>query len=295
MGRVTVLINRGGGAASADAAIADKVAEAFRKAGVEADVELIDGGECEVRCRAISERGDDMLVVGGGDGTISAAASALAGTETLLGLLPLGTLNHFARDLGVPADLNQAAALIAGRSERAVDVGEMNGRVFINNSAIGLYPLMVVDRDLQRVKLGRSKRLAMLVAAVRTLVRFRRHRLSLTVNEQRAQVETPLLFVGNNRYRLDIGAAGQRESVNDGCLSVYVMRQTSRRGFVAATLRALLGRARPEDMVRLEQVKRLRVGSARSRLTVSLDGEVLRTEPPLEYRIRTQALRVIAP
>jgi diacylglycerol kinase family enzyme len=130
---------------------------------------------------------------------------------------------------------------------------------------------------------------------VRSLVRFRRHRLSLTVNEQKAQVETPLLFVGNNRYRLDIGAAGQRESVNDGCLSVYVMRQTSRRGFVAATLRALLGRARAEDMVKLEQVKRLRVGSARSRLAVSLDGEVLRTEPPLEYRIRTQALRVIAP
>jgi YegS/Rv2252/BmrU family lipid kinase len=295
MARVTILINRGGGTASAYPAIGDKVAEAFRNSRLEPDVELIDGGQCEVRCRAIAERGDELLVVGGGDGTISAAASALAGTKTLLGVLPLGTLNHFARDLGIPADLGEAAALIARHSERRVDVAEMNGRVFINNSAIGFYPLMVVDRDLQRVKLGRSKRVALIVAAVRTLARFRRHRLTLTVNEEKATVETPLLFVGNNRYRLDLGAAGQRESVEDGCLSVYVMRRKNRWGFVAASVRALLGKARPEDMVRLEGVKRLRVASNRSALAVSLDGEVVRAAPPLEYKIRTQALRVIAP
>src|SRR6185503_9048517 len=120
---------------------------------------------------------------------------------TLLGILPLGTLNHFARDLGLPADLDEAAKLIAGRNGRRVDIGEMNDRVFINNSAIGLYPLMVVDRDLQRRRLGRSKRLAMLVASVRTLVRFNHQRLTLTVNDRKAQVDTPLLFVGNNDYR----------------------------------------------------------------------------------------------
>ena len=80
------------------------------------DVELIAGGECEVRCRAIAERGDELLIVGGGDGTISAAASAIAGTETMLGIMPLGTLNHFARDLGIPAGFGEAAALIASRS-----------------------------------------------------------------------------------------------------------------------------------------------------------------------------------
>src|SRR4029453_16145489 len=95
-----VLINRGGGAVAADPKIVDKVADALGSAGVDADIELVQGGDYEVRCRAISERGDPCLIVGGGDGTISAAASALAGTETLLGILPLGTLNHFARDLG---------------------------------------------------------------------------------------------------------------------------------------------------------------------------------------------------
>src|SRR4051794_35025161 len=98
MAAVTVLINRGGGAASADPKIGAKVAKALKKAGVDAEVELIGGGDCAVRCRAIAERRDELVVVGGGDGTISAAASALAGTGTLLGILPLGTLNHFARD-----------------------------------------------------------------------------------------------------------------------------------------------------------------------------------------------------
>jgi YegS/Rv2252/BmrU family lipid kinase len=292
---VPVLINRGGGTVVADPKVADKVSDALGAAGVDADVELIDGGDCEVRARAVAERGDPVLIVGGGDGTISAAASALVGTETRLGILPLGTLNHFARDLGIPSDLDEAAKLIAASKERAVDVAEMNGQIFINNSAIGLYPLMVVDRDVQRKRLGRSKRLAMLVASVRTLVRFRHHRLTLTVNDEEARVDTPLLFVGNNDYRLDIGAPGQRESVDDGQLCVLVMRKKTRVGLIAASIRALFDRARRDDMVRLDGVERLRVESHRSSLAVSLDGEVVRSEPPLDYRIRKQALRVIAP
>jgi diacylglycerol kinase family enzyme len=171
----------------------------------------------------------------------------------------------------------------------------MNGRIFINNSAIGLYPLMVVDRDLQRRRLGRSKRLAMIVASARTLVRFGHQRLVLTVNDEQGQVDTPLLFVGNNDYRIDLGAPGRRASLDDGELSVMVMRKKTRRGLIAASIRALLNRTRPDDMVRLEHVERLRVSSHRRQLPVSLDGEVMRAEPPLDYLIRKRALKVIAP
>ena len=295
MTALSILVNGKGGAASRDPDIAKTVAAAFETAGVDAEVELIDGGECEVRAKAIAERGDRLVVVGGGDGTISAAASALIGSKTALGILPLGTLNHFARDLGVPTKLEDAAALIATGKPRPVDVAEMNGRIFINNSAIGLYPLMVRDRDIQRKKLGRSKRLAMLVASLRTLARFRHQRLTLTVNDEKARVDTPLLFVGNNDYRLDVGAAGQRDSLDDGQLFVLVMRKNTRRGLIAASIRALFGRSRPDDMVRIDGVERLRVGSHRSHLAVSLDGEVVRETPPLDYRIRKRALRVIAP
>ena len=293
---IPVLLNRQGGALSANPQLAEQVEQSLAAAGLEVEVELLTGGECAVRSRAVAERGDPLLIVGGGDGTVSAAASALAGTDTILGLLPLGTLNHFARDLGIPADLNEAAQLIAARNERRVDIGEMNERVFINNSAIGLYPLMVIDRDLQRKRLGRSKRLAMIVASVRTLARFNSHRLTLTVNDETTgRIDTPLLFVGNNDYRVDIGAAGTRESIADGQLCVFVMRKKTRSGMLAASLRAFIGRSRPDDMVRLDGVERLRVSIARSHLAVSLDGEVVRAEPPLDYRIRKQALRVIAP
>jgi diacylglycerol kinase family enzyme len=296
MAPVSVLINRGGGAVAADSEIRDKVARALDSAGIEAALELIAGGECAVRSRAITERGDPLLIVGGGDGTVSAAASALVGTNTALGILPLGTLNHFARDLGIPTDLEEAATLIAAGNTRQVDIGEVNDRVFINNSAIGLYPLMVVDRDLQRRKLGRSKRLAMLLASLRTLFRFSHYRLTLTINEERTgRVDTPLLFVGNNDYRIDLGAPGQRERLDGGELCVFVMRKKTRRGFVAASIRALFDRSRPEDMVRLEDVQRLWVSSRRSKLAVSFDGEVVHAAPPLDYRIRSRALAVIAP
>jgi len=295
MARVPVLLNCNAGAAGSDPKIGEKVADALAKAGFDAEVELIDGGKCEVRCRALVERGDRLIVVGGGDGTVSAAASALVGSETLLGILPVGTLNHFARDLGISTNIEEAIKLIASRPERRVDVAEMNDRLFINNSAIGLYPLMVIDRDLQRVRLGRSKRLAMIVASLRTLARFNHQRLTLTVNDQQARIDTPLLFVGNNEYRTDIGAAGQRESIEDGELSVYVMRKKTRRGLIAASIRSLLNRSRPDDMVRIEGVERLCVSSRKRQLAVSLDGEVVRAKPPLDYKIRKKALRVIAP
>lgn len=295
MARVTVLLNRGGGAVRADPKIGGKVGEALRAAGIDAKVEMLDGRKCETRCRAVAERGDELVVVGGGDGSISAAASALVGTKTMLGILPLGTLNHFARDLGISDDINEAAKLIASKRARQVDVAEMNDRIFINNSAIGLYPLMVLDRDVQRRKLGRNKRLAMIVASFRTLARFHHQRLTLTVNDERARIDTPLLFVGNNGYRLDLGAPGQRESIEEGCLSVFVMRKKNRRGFLAASIRALFNREREDDMVRLERVQRLRVDSHRSALAVSLDGEVVRAAPPLRYKVRTKALKVIAP
>src|SRR5437870_5621428 len=126
MARVPVLLNCNARAVEADAEIADKVAEALAAAGIDGQIELLESGKCEVRCRAIAERGDPLLIVGGGDGTIGAAASALAGTETVLGILALGTLNHFARDLGIPLDTDDAAKLIARRTERRVDVAQMN-------------------------------------------------------------------------------------------------------------------------------------------------------------------------
>jgi len=119
--------------------------------------------------------------------------------------------------------------------------------------------------------------------------------LTLTINDEKERVDTPLLFVGNNDYRVDLGAAGKRESIEGGRLSVFLMRKKTRVSFIAASIRALFNRTRGDDMVQLEGVTRLRVSSGKRSLAVSLDGEVVRAEPPLDYKIRRKALRVIAP
>lgn len=289
--KAQILINRGAGSVGDGSAIE----QALNGAGITGELHRLDGADIKGAAKSAAASGAELVIAGGGDGTISCVAGALAETDTALGVLPLGTLNHFARDLGIPADLDQAAKLIATGQPRRVDVGEVNGRTFINNSAIGLYPLMVVDRDTQQHRLGRSKRLAMIVAAFRTLARFHHERLTLTVNDEReARIDTPLLFVGNNDYRVDLGAPGQRESVDDGELCVLVMRKKTRRGFLAATLRAMFDRARADDLVRLDHVTHLRVQSRRGSIATSLDGEVVRMEPPLDFKIRPKALKVIA-
>jgi len=290
--KAQILINRGGGSVGDTSAIRT----ALDGAGVQGDIRLLDGHEIPDAAKAAVTHGAELVVAGGGDGTISCVAGALAGTGAKLGILPLGTLNHFARDLGLPLDLAESAQVIANGTPRAVDIAEVNGRLFVNNSAIGLYPLMILDRDSQQRRLGRSKRLAMIVASFRTLVRFHHRRLTLTVNDERAgRIDTPLLFVGNNDYRVDIGAPGRRESLDDGELCVFVLRKKTARGLIGATIRALLDRSRDDDMVRIEGVERLRVASKRSHLAVSLDGETAIMDTPLDYRIRPKALQVLAP
>ena len=272
-----------------------EVAAALSAAGVSAKVEAVEGDAIRDRVETAIKAGAKLVIVGGGDGSVSSAAQALAGSDSTLGILALGTLNHLARDLGIPPDLKQAAELIGSAQARAIDVAEVNGRTFINNAAIGLYPLMVVDREAQQQRLGRSKRLAMLVASLRTLARFHHQRLMLSVDGGERRVDTPLLFVGNNDYRLAVPAAGQRDRLDDGQLCVMVMRKKGVPGFLAAVARALLGIPRPDDMVRLDGVTRLTVDSARSTITLALDGETVAMKPPLEFHIRPGALKVIAP
>jgi diacylglycerol kinase family enzyme len=289
--KAQILINRGGGSVGETLAIR----RALDAAGIDGEVQVLDGAELHEAARKAVAREPRLIIAGGGDGTISSVAGAVAGTSTKLGILPLGTLNHFARDLGLPLDLAGAAKLVASGKTRRVDVAEINGRVFINNSAIGVYPLMISDRDRQQDKLGRRKRLAMAVAAVRTLFRFSSRRLTLTVNDREAQVDTPLLFVGNNDYRLELPGTGTRETLDGGELCVMVLRRQSRLGFIAAVARSLIGRDRPMDIAELDDVEQLRVDSSHSFLTISLDGETAKMETPLMYRIRPMALEVIAP
>jgi diacylglycerol kinase family enzyme len=293
--KAVILINQCGGTAEGDLDIGPKVEAALRAAGIEGKVELLDGAGVAKRAKEAVEQKTPLVIAGGGDGSISAAAGAIAGTETCLGILPLGTLNHLARDLGIPFDIGEAAAIIGAGHERRIDVAELNGRVFVNNSALGLYPLMVVDRDAQQKRLGRSKKLSMAVAAVRTFARFRHSRVTVCADGSRVPIDTPLLFIGNNQYDVALPSPGKRAVLDNGKLCVLVLRKTGRWGLFAVAIRTLLGLTRKDALIRLDAVERLRVESHRSHLTVSIDGETEQMHSPLEYNIRKAALRVMAP
>ena len=292
--KIIVVVNRGGGSA---AGAEERIAEAFAGTGVEVDLRMVAPGELDRGCaEAAAAKGVDALVAAGGDGTVSTAAAAVAGTGLPFGVLPMGTLNHFARDAGIPLDLKEAAAAIAAGRTRTVDAAEANGRLFVNNVAVGLYPMLVREREAQQRDLGRTKRRAMLVAAARALWRFSSRRLTLRVAGMNAPVETPLLFVGNNKYETGLLRLGRRAAIDRGELCLYAPLARSRLGFAWLSLRAVLGRPdRQRDFLTLEGIEACEIDSRRPRLIVAMDGEALAMETPLRFRVRKGALRLIVP
>ena len=295
--RVRAIVNASGGAlANSGGEIGARIEAAFASAGVEADVRVMasDGISAAFE-QAAREDSLDAVVAAGGDGTVSSAASQLAGTRRPLGVLPMGTLNHLARDAGIPIDLDAAVTVIAGGKTRAIDVGELNGRVFVNNSAVGLYPDMVRFRDAEQAATGRSKRLAMLSASLRALQSFKRRRLWISAPGVETPLRTPLLFVGVNRYRVSLFALGRREALDGGELCVYAVRARSRAHLFWAGLRGLIGKLDQQRDFVTFCAEKAEISSDRDRLTVSADGESFSTETPLRYRIRQKALRLIVP
>lgn len=293
-----VVVNRAGGAASGDdGTLRDQIIKAFSTAGIVADVQMIASAALRETFEAIEgSRSVDVLVAGGGDGTISLAASVAVRAGITLGILPLGTLNHLARDAGIPPDLEAAAAIIAAGNVRRIDVAELNGRIFVNNSAVGLYPVMVRQREAQRRKLGRSKRLAMLVASIRALRHFGRYRLRIRAGGQEAPIRTPLLFVGNNRYETALFTLGHRSALDHGELCLYALLARTRRQLIGIALRGMIGTLdQQQDFVSLTGISEVEVEAERPMLSVSADGETLQVETPLHYRILPGALRLLIP
>jgi diacylglycerol kinase family enzyme len=293
--KVRVIINSGGGSFAEDSV--EKLKPLFAAHGIEADVRAVAPGELDRHCgEAARASGVDALVAAGGDGTIGTAAAAVAGTGMKLGIVPLGTLNHFARDAGIPVDIEQAVAAIAGGKTRKVDVAEVNGRVFINNSAVGLYPELVREREAQQRSLGRSKRLAMLVAGARAFWRFSRRRLTIRIEGREEAIETPLLFVGNNHYQMTPLALGKRDAIDRGELCIYAPLARSPLHFLSVAVRAVMGNeTRQDDFVTIDGIQAVEIDSRRKRLMVATDGEAQAMDTPLRYRIRAGALTLIVP
>lgn len=245
--------------------------------------------------RAVRER-SHIIVAAGGDGTLNAVAAALVDTDVALGIVPLGTLNHFAKDVGIPLDLAGAVRTIfKGRVVR-VDVGDVNGRIFLNNSGLGLYPLIVRDRQKQQKRYGRGKWLAFVWATFRVLRRYPFLRLDLCLNgTDIIRRRTPFVFVGNNVYQMDALNIGSRLQLDAGTLSLYTTQPVGRLGLLKLGIHLLAGQLHGRDDFSAFTAQELVIKTRQRRLRVATDGEVTVLKTPLHYRIRQRALPVIVP
>ena len=289
---IPVLLNTRAGAGTDAAA----VRAAFARQGLEAEVHAcVDANAMARALETVLSRRPPVLVAGGGDGTITSVAARLLDSDSALGVLPLGTLNHFAKDLELPLDLDGAARVIAAGARRRVDVGEVNGRVFLNNSSLGLYPRIVVDREVARRRLHLGKWPALLRATWRAL--RDPHALTVTLRVDGAELRrrSPFLFIGNNRYILQGLEAGSRPRLDGGLLSLHVLREQSSAGFLWLALRTLCGRMAADRDFESRLADALQVDAAGDAIEVACDGEVARLSLPLRYRVRPRALCVLVP
>ena len=290
---LTCILNDKAGSSSA-AEAQTLITRVAVKRGWEARV-LISSDGADLNSLADQARAAGGLVVGGGgDGTIAAVAAALVGTDTALGVLPMGTLNHFAKDLGIPLELEKAVqTLFTGKVAR-VDVGEVNGRIFLNNSSIGFYPRIVREREREQ-RQGRSKWVAFVQAAALIVQQPRTLHVELDEDHSRRQsYDTPFVFIGNNRYAVAGLEIGTRAILDGGKLWVCAVPYAGRLTLIALALEALLGLVRDADLAAFE-TEQTDVHTHRDHVQVATDGEVNVMRTPLHYHCRPGALRVVVP
>ena len=290
---VAIILNPGSGGANGDQT-ASRLIELFAARGREATILAADGRRsvADQARRAVKE-GCRVAVAAGGDGTVNAVAAAVAGTKIPLGVLPVGTLNHFAKDLGLPLDLEEAVRVAAEGAVRQVDVAEVNGRVFVNNSSLGVYPRIVALRQRSGAR-GWGKWLAGLWATVAVLRRRPFMAVRIRIDDETVVRRTPFVFVGNNEYKMAGLDAGVRESLTGGRLALYVMHATRRRSLLLLGWKVVWRGGDQVDELDCFPVQEA-VVETRRRLPVALDGEVVPMDSPLRYRIRPLDLNVLAP
>ena len=273
------------------------IREWFAAAGADAQVTAAAGEAIEPAIRAAVASKADAVVIGGGDGTVVTAAGLMLGSGKALGLLPLGTMNLLARDLGMPADLRAAVQVLAQGHTRRIDVAEVNGRIFLNNAVLGLYPALVRARERQRGVPGWRKWPAMALAVYRALRYHNLIDVSVDLGQGPRLVRTPALAVVNNVYhdRPDAAFLG-RPVLDEGRLAVYLATHRTRIGLIRLMVGLAIGGWQSDAELESLTMTELTVTShTRHRLRVAIDGEVTKLAPPLVFRIRPKALSVLVP
>jgi diacylglycerol kinase family enzyme len=292
-----VILNPAAGAVAArgDELSPAAVTAAFAATGLRPRTLVSAPGQLETVLRDVVARRPAAIFVAGGDGTLNTAAGQLVDTGIPLGVLPAGTLNHFARDLGLPVDWRAAASALCRGAPRAIDVGEVNGRIFINNCSLGLYAEAVRRRDTLRRQHGWQKWRAMALASWTTLLNLRRLRLGVETSGGVTSCRTPFLLVSNNRYTGHVLNGAIRERLDEGRLWLHTTRAHRRFTMLRLALQALRRRLDEVDHLETRAVTTATITNEGHRAPpVAIDGELVPLDLPLRFRIRPLALQVLA-
>ena len=296
-GLIALILKMGSGAGTAEA-LGERLAIRFRAAGREVQITTAGNGEeIAAAVEAALAANAAVVVAGGGDGTVSAVAAALVGHDTPLGVLALGTLNHLARDLRIPLDPEAAADVVLAGHTTSIDLGEVNGRTFLNNASLGLYPQIVRIRQ-RHPATGFRKWIIATWVTLRVLARHRSMAIRLDADDDVVLRRTPIVFVGNNEYRAAGLDAGSRESLSNGKLAIYIVNAGGRRHpvrLIRLAWHMVLGTALDGDHLELVRTTSATVDSKEKTLHMALDGEVEIFYPPLEFRLLPAALSVLVP
>jgi YegS/Rv2252/BmrU family lipid kinase len=289
-----LLLNARAGSAGADSAVALRTAFADRGYNV-----TIDGDEetslAERVSRAV-ESPAEVIVAAGGDGTVTAVAEAVLRKKKILAILPLGTANLLARDLGLPLELAQWVTELGKMRVRKIDVGEVNGRIFLHKVVIGTIPGIAAAREQIRDRSDPGALIGFLAHFIRRLERARAMAAKITLGGGETRVErVQSIAVVNNDYDEGVGQFFSRSCLDAGMLSLYVIRHLSLGDVLRLAAEMLLGNWRKDQAIEIEQVRHVSIRVKRPMVKAMMDGEIVSLDTPLRFNVRPCALSVLAP
>jgi diacylglycerol kinase family enzyme len=297
-GPITVIFNAGAGA-NDNVAARRVLEEALGGAGrgyqiVEpSSPETLDRLCERIAPRVAGEGG--MLVAAGGDGTVSTVAAVACAHRLPLGVLPLGTFNYFARDNGVPTDVEVAARTLIGGRIATVGAGEVNGHLFINNASIGLYTHLIRQRELAKARFGRHRLVAALSAAGALLRGQRSFSIHLGDGSASGQVQTSMLFVACNTLQLEALGLGIAGCSRAGTLGVVLLKPTRFAERLRLLARVVLKSLDEDPALASFCADGMEVRSRRRSVNIVVDGELRRLRTPLAFRSLPDALKLVVP
>ncbi len=293
-----VVMNAGSGAGDKEESRA-KIEQGFGDAGHRVEFHLIDSADdieatIEQAKQACQQDGG-VLVAAGGDGTINATASASADSKIPFAVVPMGTFNYFARDIGMPPDPYAAAAAIAGGTVQPMHLARLNGRPFLVNASLGLYVKLIENREKYRHNLGGRRAAAVVSGLVTALRGHSTMTLELTVDGKPRRLRSALVFLGKNYLQLKNLDFDIAEGVAGGQVGVIVLRDNAPRTMLALAWNALRGR--PQDTPKLQAfcAEMLEIKPRRATVDVVLDGEIVTLKTPLKVTIDKNALLLVRP